>query len=106
MRMRFRDKKVDRDWLNSNFPCMMACPAGTNAGRYVSLIAEGRFEEASWEEAYEYTVKRLSYIKAAFGPDAIGGLSSARCTNEENYAFQKMIRAAVGTNNVDHCARL
>src|SRR5580693_5309149 len=46
MRMRFRDKKVDRDWLNSNFPCMMACPAGTNAGRYVSLIAEGKFEEA------------------------------------------------------------
>ena len=46
MLTRFRDKKVDRDWLNSNFPCMMACPAGTNAGRYVSLIAEGRFEEA------------------------------------------------------------
>src|SRR5471032_903144 len=46
MRMRFRDKKVDRDWLNSNFPCMMACPAGTNAGRYVALIAEGQFEEA------------------------------------------------------------
>jgi formate dehydrogenase (NADP+) beta subunit len=43
---RFQDKKVDREWLNSNFPCMMACPAGTNAGRYVSLIAEGRFEEA------------------------------------------------------------
>jgi formate dehydrogenase (NADP+) beta subunit len=46
MLTRFRDKKVDRAWLNSNFPCMMACPAGTNAGRYVSLIAEGRFEEA------------------------------------------------------------
>jgi formate dehydrogenase (NADP+) beta subunit len=46
MRMRFRDKKVDREWLNSNFPCMVACPAGTNAGRYVSLIAEGQFEEA------------------------------------------------------------
>lgn len=43
---RFQDKKVDREWLNSNFPCMMACPAGTNAGRYVALIAEGRFEEA------------------------------------------------------------
>jgi formate dehydrogenase (NADP+) beta subunit len=43
---RFQDKKVDREWLDSNFPCMMACPAGTNAGRYVSLIAEGRFEEA------------------------------------------------------------
>src|SRR5579863_4749760 len=46
MRTRFRDKKVDSDWLNSNFPCMMACPAGTNAGRYVALIADGRFEEA------------------------------------------------------------
>jgi len=63
-------------------------------------------EEVSWEEAYDYTAKKLNAIKAAFGPDAIGGLSSARCTNEENYAFQKMIRAAVGTNNVDHCARL
>jgi formate dehydrogenase beta subunit len=43
---RFKDKKVDKDWLNTNFPCMMACPAHTNAGRYVALIAEGRFEEA------------------------------------------------------------
>ena len=43
---RYLDKKVDKDWLNTNFPCMMACPAHTNAGRYVSLIAEGRFEEA------------------------------------------------------------
>ncbi len=43
---RFRNKTVDREWLNSNFPCMMACPAHTNAGRYVSLIAERRFEEA------------------------------------------------------------
>ncbi|HEX2329846.1 MAG TPA: FAD-dependent oxidoreductase [Candidatus Angelobacter sp.] len=46
MQKRFLNKKVDRDWLNTNFPCMMACPAHTNAGRYVSLIAEGRFEEA------------------------------------------------------------
>jgi len=44
--MRFHNKTVDRDWLNSNFPCMMACPAGTNAGRYVALTAEGKFEEA------------------------------------------------------------
>ncbi len=43
---RFEGKKVDREWLNTNFPCMTACPAGTNAGRYVSLIAEGHFEEA------------------------------------------------------------
>jgi formate dehydrogenase (NADP+) beta subunit len=46
MMNRFLDKKVDRDWLNTNFPCMMACPAHTNAGRYVALIAEGQFEEA------------------------------------------------------------
>jgi formate dehydrogenase beta subunit len=46
MLSRFAEKRVDRDWLESNFPCMMACPAGTNAGRYVALIAEGRFEEA------------------------------------------------------------
>jgi len=46
MQKRFVDKKVDRDWLNTNFPCMMACPAHTNAGRYVSLIAEREFEEA------------------------------------------------------------
>ena len=46
MLKRFKEKKVDRDWLNTNFPCMMACPAHTNAGRYVTLIAEGRFEEA------------------------------------------------------------
>ncbi len=43
---RYKNKKVDPDWLNTNFPCMMACPAHTNAGRYVALIAEGRFEEA------------------------------------------------------------
>src|SRR5262249_54589364 len=46
MLKRYKDKKVDSDWLNTNFPCMMACPAHTNAGRYVGLIAEGRFEEA------------------------------------------------------------
>jgi formate dehydrogenase (NADP+) beta subunit len=46
MLSRFAEKRVDRDWLESNFPCMMACPAGTNAGRYVALMAEGRFEEA------------------------------------------------------------
>ncbi|HET7442759.1 MAG TPA: FAD-dependent oxidoreductase, partial [Terriglobales bacterium] len=46
MLKRYKYKKVDQDWLNTNFPCMMACPAHTNAGRYVGLIAEGRFEEA------------------------------------------------------------
>lgn len=66
---------------------------------------DGRFIAASWDEAIEYVSKRLGEIKSAFGPDAIGGLSSARCTNEENYLFQKFMRAGIGTNNVDHCAR-
>lgn len=66
----------------------------------------GKFEEVSWDEALSYTAEKLGQIKDKYGPDAIGGLSSARCTTEENYIFQKFIRAAIGTNNVDHCARL
>jgi predicted molibdopterin-dependent oxidoreductase YjgC len=66
----------------------------------------GRLEEATWEEALALVADRLQEIRGRYGADAIGGLSSARCTNEENYAFQKLMRAAVGTNNVDHCARL
>lgn len=66
----------------------------------------GKFEEVSWNEALDYVASKLKSIKEKHGADAIGGLSSARCTNEENYLFQKFIRAGVGTNNVDHCARL
>jgi len=66
----------------------------------------GKFQEASWEEALNLVAAKLKDIKALHGPDSIGGLSSAKCTNEENYLFQKFMRAAVGTNNVDHCARL
>ena len=66
----------------------------------------GAFVEASWDEALGEIVRRLRKIREDHGPDAIGGLSSATCTNEENYLFQKVMRACVGTNNVDHCARL
>lgn len=66
----------------------------------------GKFIQASWEEALDLIAGKLGAIKAEHGPDSIAGLASARCTNEENYAFQKFIRATVGTNNVDHCARL
>lgn len=65
----------------------------------------GEFETATWQEALDYVAKRLTEIKDKHGPDAIGGLCSARCTNEENYLFQKFFRAGIGTNNVDHCAR-
>lgn len=63
------------------------------------------FKEVSWNEALEYVSKRLKEIKDKYGSDSIGGLASARCTNEENYLFQKFIRAVIGTNNIDHCAR-
>ena len=66
----------------------------------------GEFTEASWNEAYDFIANRLGKIKAESGPDSIAGLSSARCANEENYLFQKFMRAVIGTNNVDHCARL
>jgi len=67
---------------------------------------DGKFVEASWDEALGFIAEKLGAIKQKHGPDAIGGLSSARCTNEENYLFQKFMRAVIGTNNVDHCARL
>jgi len=71
------------------------------------LIKEnGAFREASWDEALNLVSKKLGEIKASSGPDAIGVLSSARITNEENYLAQKFTRAVLGTNNVDHCARL
>ncbi|OGW38079.1 MAG: NADH dehydrogenase [Nitrospirae bacterium RBG_13_39_12] len=63
------------------------------------------FREVTWEEALHYVAKKLKEIKKKYGADSIGGLSSARCTNEENYLFQKFMRAVIGTNNVDHCAR-
>ena len=64
------------------------------------------FQEAAWDEAYAFIAERLAAVKKEYGPDSIAGLSSARCTNEENYLFQKFLRGAIGTNNVDHCARL
>lgn len=66
----------------------------------------GQFQKATWEEAVTLVAGRLSQIKEESGPDAIAGLSSAKVTNEENFAFQKFIRKEMGTNNVDHCARL
>jgi predicted molibdopterin-dependent oxidoreductase YjgC len=71
------------------------------------LIREGgSFREATWDEALNLVAGKLRDIRSKHGADAIGVLSSARITNEENYLVQKFTRAVVGTNNVDHCARL
>ena len=66
----------------------------------------GAFEPVSWDEAYDHIASELTRIKTANGPDAIAGISSARTPNEENYLMQKFIRAVVGTNNIDCCARV
>jgi len=71
------------------------------------LIKEnGEFRKASWDEALNLVAKKLGDIKEKHGPDTIGVLTSARITNEENYVVQKLARAVIKTNNVDHCARL
>jgi len=91
------------------------CIKGWNAHQFIHdsgrlkrplLRSEGSLKEASWDEALEQVSSQLKKIKEEHGPDSIAGLTSARCTNEENYLFQKLIRAVIGTNNVDHCARL
>ncbi len=67
---------------------------------------DGRFVEASWDEALTLVADKLGAIKEDHGPGALAALASAKCTNEENYVFQKFARVGLGTNNVDHCARL
>ena len=66
----------------------------------------GEFVEVSWDEAYDYIAEKLTDYKKNYGADYIAGISSSRCTNEENYLMQKFIRAVIGTNNIDGCARV
>ncbi|MBK8515792.1 MAG: formate dehydrogenase subunit alpha [Saprospiraceae bacterium] len=66
----------------------------------------GTLVPSTWDEAYTFISSKLLEIKKNYGPDAIAGISSARCTNEENYLMQKFIRAVIGTNNIDCCARV
>lgn len=67
---------------------------------------DGVLTAATWDEAYTFIANTLFRIKNEHGPDAIAGISSARCTNEENYLMQKFLRAVIGTNNIDCCARV
>jgi formate dehydrogenase major subunit len=64
------------------------------------------WREVSWEEAIEHTASEFKRIQAKYGRSAIGGITSSRCTNEETYLVQKLVRAAFGNNNVDTCARV
>ena len=91
------------------------CVKGWNAHSFVHheerltepLIKDrGQWRRATWDEALDLVAARLIESRDAHGPDAVGVLSSAKCTNEENYLLQKLTRQVLGTNNVDHCARL
>jgi formate dehydrogenase major subunit len=70
------------------------------------LIREnGKFREASWDEALDLVARKFSEIKKKNGPDALAFVSSSKCTNEESYLMQKLSRAVIGTNNMDNCSR-
>ena len=91
------------------------CIKGWNAAAFVQhedrltqplIRRNGHFEPISWDEALDLVADKLAETHRTHGPDAMGFLASAKLTNEENYLFQKFARGVLGTNNVDHCARL
>ncbi len=83
------------DWVNS--PDRLTTPL---------IKREGKFEPATWEEALDLVATKFQELKKVYGSSALAGLASAKCTNEDNYVFQKFVRVCFGNNNVDHCARL
>jgi predicted molibdopterin-dependent oxidoreductase YjgC len=68
--------------------------------------APGEFREASWDEALTLVSERLTHIVQTYGGDSVATYACAKATNEDNYVFQKWVRAVMKTNNLDHCARL
>lgn len=93
----------------------MLCVLGRNSHRFVNnperltrplVRNNGELVEASWPEALKRAANGLLKVREWSGPDALGVFSSAKCTNEENYLIMKFARGVLGTNNVDHCARL
>ncbi len=93
----------------------MLCAKGWNAHDFVQspqrlttplIRKDGALAPCSWDEALDFTAKRLKEIRDSKGSQSLAFLSSAKVTNEENYLFMKMARALFKTNNVDHCARL
>ncbi len=91
------------------------CIKGWNAHEFVQspkrltkplVRKNGELQEATWDEALDFAATRLKEIKETDGGNSVAFLTSAKCTNEENYLLQKFCRAGFGTNNIDHCARL
>jgi len=108
--------------LSGTIPCKTSpvnegklCIKGWNVHAFVQserrlqkplLRKNGELVEVSWDEALDFTASRLKEIHQTSGPDAVGFFASAKVTNEENFLMQKFARAGVGTNSIDHCARL
>ena len=91
------------------------CIKGWNAHAFVQhperltqplIRRDGELVPSSWEEALELVAGKLMALKEGAGPETLAVLASAKATNEENYLMQKFARVALGTNNIDHCARL
>ena len=91
------------------------CIKGWNLHEYINsflrvksplLKINGQFQKVSWDRAIAYSADKFKQVIKKYGPNSVGVLVSAKVTNEENYLAQKFARAALGTNNVDHCARL
>lgn len=93
-----------------NHPDRLTIPLIRKEGWSKDVEVNGNFKdifrEVNWEEAIDLVADRLLMTKSEHGPDSLGVLSSAKFTNEENYLVQKFARAVIGTNNIDHCARL
>jgi formate dehydrogenase (NADP+) alpha subunit len=93
-----------------NHPDRLTKPLIRKEGKGKDISSGGNwkdlFQEATWEEAISAAAKGLQNARAKHGADSLGIISSAKFTNEENYLVQKFARAVIGTNNVDHCARL
>lgn len=111
-----RDNKVIGVTSNPNSPVngRALCVKGRFGADYIHspnrlttplIRKNGELVEAEWYEALELVADRFKMLKEQYGADSLGALSSARCTNEENYLMQKFMRAVIGTNNIDHCAR-
>ncbi len=109
------DKVVRVDPVYGDLNNGLMCVKGKFAFNFINhpdrlktplIRKNGELVEATWDEAYDLIVSKANEIKSTSGPDAFGAMSSARCTTEDNYLIQKWFRAVIGTNTVDHCARL
>jgi formate dehydrogenase alpha subunit len=117
LHLRSDDGMIIGSYPSKNHPVSKGalCVKGWNAYEFVNkadrlktplIKTNGEFREVSWDNALDIVSNKLLEVKEKYGPDALGFLSSAKATNEENFLMMKLSRAVFNTNNVDHCARL